>query len=209
MNKKPVKRKRLGKKEFTRDYVRNSICFGYGEPTKELQGGTLRALSKTTGVTLWMRTLPVAITAGLAVDGVALFGASADGNVYAFDKRTGLVLWSTQYPEVFSAQPMVSGEHVYFGSKAGTLRALNVKTGEIVWQYKAAGAIRECRLSSRVSCISDRMTAMSMRIANQERNCAGIAGRVRRSRRSRSCLMASSLLRSITLPICCRSTRAR
>lgn len=114
----------------------------YGEPTKELQGGTLRALSKTTGVTLWMRTLPVAISAGLAFDAVALFGASADGNVYAFDKRTGLVLWSTQYQEEFLAQPAVAGDHVYFGSKAGTLRALNVKTGEIVWQYKAGGAIQ-------------------------------------------------------------------
>jgi len=114
----------------------------YGDPTKELKGGTLRALSKTTGVTLWMRTLPVAISAGLAVDSNALFGASADGNVYAFDKRTGLVLWSTQYQEEFTAQPMVSGDHVYFGSKAGTLRALDVKTGEVVWQYKTAGAIQ-------------------------------------------------------------------
>src|SRR4051812_2246966 len=62
----------------------------YGEPTQQLQGGTLRALSKTTGVTLWMNILPVAITAGLSVDAAALFGASADGNVYAFDKHTGL-----------------------------------------------------------------------------------------------------------------------
>ncbi len=113
-----------------------------GEPDQHLQGGTLRALSKTTGVTLWMRTLPVGITAGLAVDGVALFGASADGNVYAFDKRTGLILWSTQYQEEFSAQPLVAGQHVYFGSKSGTLRALNVKTGEVVWQYKSNGAIQ-------------------------------------------------------------------
>jgi outer membrane protein assembly factor BamB len=114
----------------------------YGEPAQPLPGGTLRALSKTTGVTLWMRTLPVAISAGLAVDASALFGASGDGNVYAFDKRTGLVLWSTQYQDEFTAQPTVSGDHVYFGSKAGTLRALNAKTGEIVWQYKAGGAIQ-------------------------------------------------------------------
>jgi outer membrane protein assembly factor BamB len=114
----------------------------YGEPAQQLAGGTLRALSKTTGVTLWMRTLPVAISAGLAFDSKALFGASADGNVYAFDKRTGLVLWSTQYNEKFTAQPTVSGDHVYFGSNAGTLRALNAKTGEIVWQYKAGSAIQ-------------------------------------------------------------------
>ena len=114
----------------------------YGEPTQQLPRGTLSALSKTTGVTLWMSTVPIAITSGLAVDGSALFGASADGDVYAFDKRTGRVLWSTHYQEEMSAQPMVSGGHVYFGSKTGTLRALNVKTGEVVWQYKAAGAIQ-------------------------------------------------------------------
>ena len=114
----------------------------YGEPTQQLAGGTLRALSKTTGVTLWMRTMPMAINAGLAVDANALFGASADGNVYAFDKHNGQVLWSTQYQEEFTAQPLVSGDHVYFGSKSGTIRALNAKTGEIAWQYKAAGAIQ-------------------------------------------------------------------
>ena len=114
----------------------------YGERTEKPSGGTLRALSKTTGVTLWMRTLPVAISAGLAVDSSALFGASADGNLYAFDKRTGLVLWSFQYPEEFTAQPTVSGGHVYFGSKAGTVRALDVKTGEVVWQCKTGGPIQ-------------------------------------------------------------------
>ena len=114
----------------------------YGEGTQQLQGGTLQALSKTTGVTRWMRTLSAAITAGLTVDAAALFGASADGNVYAFDKHNGQVLWSTQYQEEFTAQPSVSGDHVYFGSKAGIIRALNTKTGEVVWQYKADGAIQ-------------------------------------------------------------------
>jgi outer membrane protein assembly factor BamB len=111
----------------------------YGE---SVPGGTLRALSKTTGVTVWNRTLPAAVTAGLAADGLALYGATADGTVYAFDKRSGLVLWSIQYPEEFIAQASVFGEHVYFGSKAGTIRALNVKTGEVVWQYKTGGPIQ-------------------------------------------------------------------
>ena len=113
----------------------------YGERTEKPAGGTLRALSKTTGVTLWMRTLTVAISAGLAVDSAAVFAASADGTVYAFDKRTGLVLWSCQYPEEFTAQPTVAGNNVYFGSKAGTVRALNVKTGELAWQYKTGGPV--------------------------------------------------------------------
>lgn len=118
------------------------VAQAYGEGTEQLKGGTLRALSKTTGVTIWNRTLPVTITAGLAFDAVALFGATADGNVYAFDKKNGQVLWSIQYQEEFTAQPLVAGEHVYFGGKSGTLRALNVRTGEVAWQYKSNGAIQ-------------------------------------------------------------------
>lgn len=114
----------------------------YGEQGQQLKGGTLRALSKTTGLTLWTRTLEVAVSAGLAVDATAVFAASGDGTIYAFDKRTGAVLWSCQYPEEFTVQPTVAGDHVYFGSKAGTIRALNAKTGDIIWQYKAAGAIQ-------------------------------------------------------------------
>ena len=112
-----------------------------GDPNRKPISGTLRALSKITGVTLWMRTLPAALSSGLAVDPVSLFAAGPDGHVYAFDKRTGLVLWSNQYAEEFSAPPIVAGDHVYFGSKAGTVRALNVKTGQLAWQYKTRGAI--------------------------------------------------------------------
>jgi outer membrane protein assembly factor BamB len=113
----------------------------YGESGQKLAGGTLRALSKTTGVTLWMRTLPAAVSAGLAVDGGALFGACKDGHVYAFDKRTGLQLWSNQYQEEFSARPTIAGNLVYFASKTGIVRALDLKSGQISWQYKAGGAI--------------------------------------------------------------------
>jgi len=112
-----------------------------GEPDRKQVSGSLRALSKTTGVTLWMRPLPAAVSGGLAVDPVSLFAASPDGHVYAFDKRTGLALWSNQYEEEFSAPPIVAGDHVYFGSKAGTVRALNVKTGQLAWQYKTRGRI--------------------------------------------------------------------
>ena len=112
-----------------------------GDPDRKPVSGTLSALSKTTGVTLWMSTLPAALTSGLAVDPVSLFGASPDGHVYAFDKRTGRVIWSNQYGEEFSAPPTVAGDHVYFGSKAGTVHAFNVKTGKLEWQYKTRGAI--------------------------------------------------------------------
>ncbi len=114
----------------------------YGEQSDKPVGGTLRALSKTTGVTQWTRTFPVAVSAGLAIDSTLLFAASADGTVYAFDKRTGSIQWSCQYPEEFVAQPTVAGNNVYFGSKGGTVRAFNVKTGDLAWQYKTGGPVQ-------------------------------------------------------------------
>jgi outer membrane protein assembly factor BamB len=104
--------------------------------------GTLRAISKTTGVTLWMRTLPAPLAGGLATDDVAIFTGSSAGNLCAFDKRTGLIIWSKQYAEHFSGQPVIAGSRVYFGSEAGIVRALDTKTGDAVWEYKTRGAVR-------------------------------------------------------------------
>ncbi len=103
--------------------------------------GTLRAISKSTGITLWMRTLPAPIGGGM-ITGTALFGGSSDGRVYAFDKGNGGILWSNQYAEEFSGRPSVAGYFVYFGSNAGTVRALDAATGQIGWQYKTGGAIQ-------------------------------------------------------------------
>lgn len=104
--------------------------------------GTLRALSKSTGLTLWMRTLPAPISGSLVADNVALFGGSVDGHIYSLNKQTGQVLWSNQYPEEFSGQPQLLGNRVYFGSNAGTIRCLDARTGQLLWEYKTRGPIQ-------------------------------------------------------------------
>ena len=114
----------------------------YAAPDKGALHGTLRALSKSTGVTLWMRTLPGPIAGSLAAGDKALFGGSTDGRVYAFDKHTGLTLWINQYAESFSSQPLLAGNMVYVGSETGTLFALDQATGKLVWQYRTRGAIQ-------------------------------------------------------------------
>jgi outer membrane protein assembly factor BamB len=114
----------------------------YSEPDKGTVHGTLRALSKATGVTLWMRSpLPAPLTGSLVAGEKAPFGGSADGRVYAFDKHTGLTLWINQYAESFSSQPLLAGPLVYVGSDSGTLLALDQATGKLVWQYRTRGAI--------------------------------------------------------------------
>lgn len=110
-------------------------------PDEKSVHGTLRALSKSTGLTLWMRTLPGPLSGGLVADAVAIFAGSVDGHVYAFDKQTGRVLWSQQYAEEFSGHPVVTAKRVYFGSEAGIVHAFDSRTGVEIWQYKTRGPI--------------------------------------------------------------------
>ena len=116
----------------------------YGAPVNE-QGhanGTLRALSKTTGVTVWMRTLQAPLSGSLLVGETALFAGGADGKVYAFDKRTGLTLWTNQYAKAFSSQPAAAGHFLYIGSEQGSLFALDQATGSAAWHYQTRGPIQ-------------------------------------------------------------------
>src|SRR5437588_7866546 len=114
----------------------------FAEPEQGHVHGTLRALSKPTGVTLWMRTLPAPLKGSLVASDRTLFAGSVDGRVYAFDKRTGLTLWVTQFAEGFLSQPALSNEVAYFGGDNGLLMALDQKTGQLYWYYRAHGPIR-------------------------------------------------------------------
>lgn len=113
----------------------------YSESQQGHVRGALRALSKTTGVTLWMRTLPSPLGGSLAAGEKAVFAGSADGRVYAFDKRTGLTLWINQYIEGFSSEPSLAGQFIYLGGEGGSLVALDQATGQLAWQYRTHGAI--------------------------------------------------------------------
>jgi len=118
------------------------VATQYAETDKGHVQGTLRAMSKATGVTLWMRTLPGPLRGGLIAGPRALFSGSADGRVYAFDKHSGLSLWINEYREAFSSQPALAGSLVYVGSERGTLLALDQSTGGLKWQYHALGGIQ-------------------------------------------------------------------
>jgi len=114
----------------------------YVDAERALTHGTLRALSKQTGVTLWMRTLPAPLTGSLVSGQGAIFAGGADGRVYAFDKRTGLALWVNQFAEGFSGQPALAGHLVYLGGDGGTLLALDQATGVLAWQHRARARIQ-------------------------------------------------------------------
>jgi outer membrane protein assembly factor BamB len=104
--------------------------------------GTVRALSRTSGVTLWMRTLPVALRGSLASNGQSLFGAATDGHIYSFDTTTGNINWVTQYRLRFASQIVIYNSKLYVGSEDGTLLSLNQTTGEPSWHYRTRGSVR-------------------------------------------------------------------
>lgn len=104
--------------------------------------GAIRALSQSTGITLWMRTLHFPIQGGLVSSATKLFGGSRDGRVYAFNKATGEIIWVLQHTSAFSSTPALHNGRLYIGSEDGTLLAIDETTGAILWRYRTRGALR-------------------------------------------------------------------
>jgi len=118
------------------------VATEYPAGEKNAVRGTMRALSKDTGITLWMRTLQAPLRGSLAAGPSAVFAGAANGGVYAFEKRTGRTIWANTYGDEFDAQPTLNGDRLYIGSVGGWLRALNQSSGETLWHVRTRGAIR-------------------------------------------------------------------
>lgn len=104
--------------------------------------GALYALSRKSGVTLWMHTLPRPIRGALAASATNIFAGAADGRLYAIDKETGEIKWLAQYSAPFASQPVLSEGRLYVGSEDGALLVLDEQTGQTLWRYQTRGAVR-------------------------------------------------------------------
>jgi eukaryotic-like serine/threonine-protein kinase len=104
--------------------------------------GSLRALGREAGVTLWLKTLPVPIQGSLAMSDEKIFAGTSNGGVYSFDKLTGEIDWFIQLGSPFNCTPTLSRHGVYVGSEDGTLIALEAGTGKVRWRYATRGPVR-------------------------------------------------------------------
>jgi len=111
---------------------------GDSQPVK----GSLRALGREAGVTLWLRTLPVPIRGSLAMSDEKLFAGTSNGGFYSIDKATGNVAWFVQLGSAFNCSPVISKHGVYVGSEDGTLISLEESSGKVRWRYATGGPIR-------------------------------------------------------------------
>jgi outer membrane protein assembly factor BamB len=98
--------------------------------------GVLRALSRQSGVTMWMRTLPSPIRGALASNRTTLFGVTSDGRLYAIRRETGETLWIKYSSSPFNSSPFLSGSALYVCDEEGNLQALEQTSGRTLWHYR-------------------------------------------------------------------------
>ena len=125
-------------------YVASEIGPAAGKPETGIRRatGTLRALGREGGVTLWMRTLAMPLGGSLSLSGQRLIGGGSDGKLYAFNKETGGILWSTFVGGNFNSQPVAADGRVYAGNEDGNLLMVQETTGKLLWRYRTKGPIR-------------------------------------------------------------------
>jgi FOG: WD40-like repeat len=104
--------------------------------------GALRAVARESGVTLWLRSLPMPLQASLAINQDTIFGGARDGQIYAVRKRDGEILWNKQVAAPLASRLSLVGTRLYIGGEDGKLYALDQKTGRTLWRYQTRGAVR-------------------------------------------------------------------
>lgn len=119
-----------------------SESLGATAGAKDTTTGALRAIARESGVTLWLRTLPMPLQTALAINQETIFGGARDGQVYAIRKRDGEILWNRQVNTPPSSRLSLIGTRLYLGGEDGKLYALDQKTGKTLWRYQTRGAVR-------------------------------------------------------------------
>jgi outer membrane protein assembly factor BamB len=104
--------------------------------------GVLRALSRQSGLTMWMRTLPFPIKGTISFNPNTLFGSSSDGRLYAIKKETGEIRWIKYNSSPFTFQHVLSGKSLYVGDAEGNLLAVEQESGQTTWRYRTHKILR-------------------------------------------------------------------
>lgn len=104
-------------------------------------GAAIRAMDKTTGLTLWARDYSRAFASDLTLIADRIYAGSADGNLYALRAESGEVIWKAPTQDVVRGLPLVTEQIIYFGSDDGALRALDKSSGKELWKLQTDGRV--------------------------------------------------------------------
>lgn len=104
-------------------------------------GGSLRAIDKATGLTLWAKDYSRPFASSLERSGDRIYAGSADGSFYAIDLKDGEVVWKVDTQDVVQGRALVTDQAIFFGSGDGALRAVEPSHGQLIWKYQTEGRI--------------------------------------------------------------------
>jgi eukaryotic-like serine/threonine-protein kinase len=103
--------------------------------------GVLRALDRSTGVTLWVRELARPVISEIFLHEKRLYLGSADNSVYSLRADNGATVWAFATRGPVRGQAVLRGNDLLIGSDDGALYALNRDTGAEVWRFQTAGPV--------------------------------------------------------------------
>jgi outer membrane protein assembly factor BamB len=98
--------------------------------------GVLRALSRQSGLTSWMRTLPSPVRGVINSNAQNLFVTSSDGRLYALRKETGEIIWIKYNPSPFSSLNLLEGQKLYACDAYGDILSIELENGKTIWRYR-------------------------------------------------------------------------
>ncbi|HVG30328.1 MAG TPA: PQQ-binding-like beta-propeller repeat protein [Pyrinomonadaceae bacterium] len=104
--------------------------------------GVVRAISRASGVTLWVREFPRPFRRGLSANSVSLFASLDDGRLYSIDKFTGETRWLVQSSYRGPDTPLLEADKIYALTGDGYLIAISQRTGKTLQRYRTGGAVR-------------------------------------------------------------------
>jgi len=104
-------------------------------------GGSVRAVDKATGLTVWMKDYTRPFASTLELTAKRIYAGSADGSFYALDINNGDPLWKIDTQDVVRGRALVTDRAIYFGADDGGLRAVDPEHGQIIWKYQTAGKV--------------------------------------------------------------------
>ncbi|HEX8147306.1 MAG TPA: PQQ-binding-like beta-propeller repeat protein [Pyrinomonadaceae bacterium] len=98
--------------------------------------GVLRALSRQSGLTSWMRTLPSPVRGVVYMTAQNLFVTSSDGRIYALKKETGEISWIKYNSSTFSTLNLLDAQTLYACDTYGDIVSIELQNGATVWRYR-------------------------------------------------------------------------
>lgn len=98
--------------------------------------GVLRALSRQSGLTSWMRMLPSPVKGVINLSTQDLFVIASDGRLFALRKETGEIRWIKYNSSPFSTLKLLDGETLYASDTYGDIISIESQRGTTQWRYR-------------------------------------------------------------------------